>query len=85
MIANIDQPLQHTIKNTFILLQMNKNLKLDVWKKIIIITIQDKFLLTNFSLRINFHKELIIFTFFSVVLKSYVCRLCNCNGYHPNI
>ena len=43
---------------------MNKNLKLDVWKKIIIITIQGKFLLTNFSLRINFHKELIIFAFF---------------------
>ena len=61
---------------------MNKNLKLDVWKKIIIITIQDKFLLTNFSLRINFHKELIIFTFFFYCLEVVCLQTLQV---HPNI
>ena len=45
----------------------------------IIIAIQDKFTLTKFSLHIKFHKEL------SIVLKSYVRRLCKYNGFHPNI
>ena len=36
---------------------MNKFLKLDVRKNLVIITILDKFPFTNFSLRIKFHKE----------------------------
>ena len=52
----------------------------------ILIAIQDKFTLTKFSLQIKFHKDLIImFLRESIVLKSYVCRLCIYNGFHPSI
>ena len=47
----------------------------------IITAIQDKFILTKFSLYIKFHKELRE----SIVLKSYVRRLCKYNGFHSNI
>ena len=52
---------------------MNKFLKLDIWKKVIFITIQDKFLLTKFSLHITFHKELSIFVFMKVYCLKVVC------------
>ena len=52
----------------------------------ILIAIQNKFTLTKFSLHIKFHKELTaIFLRESVVLKSYVRRLCIYSGFHPNI
>ena len=52
----------------------------------ILIAIQNKFTLTKFSLHIKFHKELIVmFLRESVVLKSYVRRLCIYNGFPPNI
>ena len=52
----------------------------------ILITIQNKFTLTKFSLHIEFNKELIVmFLRESVVLKSYVRRLGIYSGFHPNI